>query len=197
MSPLPSIISYLESLARAESLSVNASIDARLKSSQAQRDIAWKAYITSQLGDLLVRSVNMSLSHLYLPIRQAHQLYVEHYWTFTRGALAKLMPVPQRWFVPSRLRQIHQPRLEAIGMWDAHYVEEPETSKPVTKTPQPPGVPPAQVYKKAFARERVCIYHLLLFCDPKLWIYVAIGESTHHLPAPHQPPIIAGLSPRR
>lgn len=40
-------------------------------------------------------------------------------------------------------------------MWDAHYVEEPETSKPVTKTPQPPGVPPDQVYKKAFARERL------------------------------------------
>ncbi|KAF8609984.1 hypothetical protein BDV93DRAFT_482949 [Ceratobasidium sp. AG-I] len=138
VSPLPSIISYLESLARAESLSVNASIDAKLKSSQAQRDIAWKAYITSQLGDLL-----------------AHQLYVEHFWSFTRGALAKFMPIPQRWFVPNRLRQMHQPRLKAIGMWDAHYIEEPETVKPVTTTPQPPGVPPALVYKKAFARERL------------------------------------------
>jgi sorting and assembly machinery component 37 len=82
-------------------------------------------------------------------------MFVEHYWTFTRGALAKLMPLPQRLFVPGRLRKLYQPRLEAIGMWDAHFVEEPETSKPVTQTPEKPGVAPAQVYKHAFARQRV------------------------------------------
>lgn len=82
-------------------------------------------------------------------------MFVEHYWTFTRSTLARLMPLPQRLFVPSRLRKIHQPRLEAIGMWDAHFIEEPEPFKPVVKTSEKPAVPPAQVYKHAFARERV------------------------------------------
>ncbi|KAG9106330.1 hypothetical protein FRC07_008868 [Ceratobasidium sp. 392] len=82
-------------------------------------------------------------------------MFVEHYWTFTRSALAKLMPFPQRLFVPSRLRKLHQPRLEAIGMWDAHFIEEPETSKPVVTTPERPKTAPAQFYKHAFARERI------------------------------------------
>ncbi|KAG8748329.1 hypothetical protein FRC12_013859 [Ceratobasidium sp. 428] len=137
ISPLPSIISYLDSLSRTESHSINASIDAGLKSSQLQRSTVWKTYAASQLGDLL-----------------AHQMFVEHYWTFTRSALAKLMPLPQRLFVPGRLRKLHQPRLEAIGMWDAHFIEEPETPKPMVKTPEQLKTAPAQFYKHAFARER-------------------------------------------
>ncbi|KAG9102660.1 hypothetical protein FRC06_001493 [Ceratobasidium sp. 370] len=82
-------------------------------------------------------------------------MFVEHYWTFTHSVLANLMPLPQRLFVPSRLRKLHQPRLEAIGMWDAHFIEEPEALKPVVKTPERPKAPPAQFYKHAFARERL------------------------------------------
>jgi sorting and assembly machinery component 37 len=66
------------------------------------------------------------------------------------------MPFPQKLYVPGRLRKVYQPRLEAVGMWDAHYIEEPEPAKPTTATPQKPGVPSVQVYKHAFARERVC-----------------------------------------
>ncbi|QRV85878.1 hypothetical protein RhiJN_13896 [Ceratobasidium sp. AG-Ba] len=138
ISPLPSIIAYLDSLSRSESHSINAPVDAGLKPSQAQRSTVWKAYATSQLGDLL-----------------AHQMFVEHYWTFTHGALAKLMPLPQRLYVPGRLRKMHRPRLESIGMWDAHFIEEPETLKPVIKTPEKPKVSSAQVYKHAFAKERL------------------------------------------
>ncbi|KAG8713110.1 hypothetical protein FRC11_013263 [Ceratobasidium sp. 423] len=65
------------------------------------------------------------------------------------------MPLPQRLYVPNRLRRVHQSRLEAIGMWDAHYIEEPEAPKSTTKMPQLLGVPPAQAYKHAFARERL------------------------------------------
>ncbi|KAJ1309783.1 hypothetical protein OPQ81_006548 [Rhizoctonia solani] len=138
VSPLPAIISYLESLARAEAQIADVTLDAHLKLSQAQRAVAWKAYITSELGDIL-----------------AHQLFVEHYWTFTHRLLAQLMAFPQRLYLPNRLRKVYQPRLEAIGMWDAHFVEQPETAKPTTKTTERPGVPPAQVYKHAFARERL------------------------------------------
>ncbi|KAG8709986.1 hypothetical protein FRC08_017789 [Ceratobasidium sp. 394] len=138
ISPLPSIISYLDSLSRSESHSIHAFIDAGLKSSQSQRATVWKAYAASQLGDLL-----------------AHQMFVEHYWTFTHRVLSNLMPLPQRLFVPGRLRKLHQPRLEAIGMWDAHFIEEPEAPKPVVKTPETPKAPPTQFYKHAFARERL------------------------------------------
>ncbi|CAE6437473.1 unnamed protein product [Rhizoctonia solani] len=138
VSPLPSIISYLESLARAEAQTADVTLDAKIMLSEAHRAVAWKAYITSELGDIL-----------------AHQLFVEHYWTFTYRSLAKLMAFPQRLYLPSRLRKMHQPRLEAIGMWDAHFIEEPEATKPTTKAPQQLGIPPAQTYKHAFARERL------------------------------------------
>ncbi|KAF8682133.1 Outer mitochondrial membrane transport complex protein [Rhizoctonia solani] len=138
VSPLPSIISYLDSLARVEAQAADVTLDANLTLSAAHRAVAWKSYIASELGDIL-----------------SYQLYVEHYWTFTHGALAKLMSFPQRLYVPNRLRKVHQPRLEAIGMWDAHYIEEPEPTKPTTKAPQQPGIPPVQIYKHAFARERL------------------------------------------
>ncbi|KAH7340861.1 hypothetical protein B0J17DRAFT_653085 [Rhizoctonia solani] len=138
VSPLPSIISYLESLARAEAQMADVTLDANMKLSESQRAVAWKAYITAELGEIL-----------------AHQLFVEHYWTFTHRSLAQLMPYPQRLYVPNRLRKVYQPRLEAIGMWDAHFIEEPEAPKPTTKAPQQQGVLPAQVYKHAFARERL------------------------------------------
>ncbi|CAE6449084.1 unnamed protein product [Rhizoctonia solani] len=137
VSPLPSIISYLESLARTEAQMADVTLDANLKLSEAPQAVAWKSYITSELGDIL-----------------AYQLFVEHYWTFTHRSLAKLMTFPQTLYVPNRLRKVYQPRLEAIGMWDAHYIEEPEAPKQTTKMPQLLGVPPAQAYKHAFARER-------------------------------------------
>lgn len=118
-----------------------------------------------------------SLTH-YTSHLQAHQLFVEHYWTFTRGSLAKLIPFPQRLYVPGRMRRMYQPRLEAIGMWDAHYIEEPEPPKPTTKTPEQPGIPPAQVYKHAFAQERVRLTSW--FSLPKLILHnSAIGQSTN------------------
>ncbi|EUC62223.1 Tom37 carboxy-terminal domain protein [Rhizoctonia solani AG-3 Rhs1AP] len=138
VSPLPSIIAYLESLARVEAQTADVTLDAKIKLPEAHQAVAWKAYIVSELGDIL-----------------AHQLFVEHYWTFTHRSLAKLMAFPQRLYLPSRLRKMYQPRLEAIGMWDAHFIEEPEATKPITKAPQQTGIPPAQAFKHAFAREKL------------------------------------------
>ncbi|CUA74927.1 hypothetical protein RSOLAG22IIIB_01559 [Rhizoctonia solani] len=116
----------------------DATLDGKLKLSESQRAVAWKAYITAELGDIL-----------------AHQLFVEHYWTFTRTSLAQLMAFPQKLYLPDRLRKMYQPRLETIGMWDAHFIEDIDPPKSTTKEAQQPGVPPAQVYKHAFARERL------------------------------------------
>ena len=35
----------------------------------------------------------------------------------TGPALASMLPVPQRYYVPSRIRECHRPRLEASGLW--------------------------------------------------------------------------------
>lgn len=42
----------------------------------------------------------------------------------TRPALIKLLPIPQRFYLPERIRLSYQPRLEAAELWNATGVEQ-------------------------------------------------------------------------
>ena len=76
---------------------------------KAQRT-AWRAHAASTLGDLVV-SVNLLHSRI-----QAHSFYSSaNYWKLIRPTLVKMMPVPQRYYVPNRIRELYKPRLEAVG----------------------------------------------------------------------------------
>ena len=61
---------------------------------------------------------------------QACNLYTlrHNYFEFTRPLLSSLFPIPQRYYVPNRLRLQYKPRLEAAGLWNAH-TEEAEQEK--------------------------------------------------------------------
>lgn len=78
-----------------------------------------------------------------------HQNWVE----VTHPALASMLPVPQRYYVPDRIRNLYKPRLETSGLW-SHLVNEKNieentkslSSKATLRTP---------VFTQVFEQEKV------------------------------------------
>ena len=59
---------------------------------------------------------------------QAHAYFsLSANWTrHTRHIFASVFPVPQRYYVPERIRDAYKPRLEAAELWDVIGVQEEE-----------------------------------------------------------------------
>lgn len=74
-----------------------------------------------------------------------------------RPLLASILPWPQKFYVPGRLRDMHKPRLEAATFWEE---EEEETATPqgLTKSDSASNLlsvfRPAH-FRKAFGKARV------------------------------------------
>jgi len=72
-----------------------------------------------------------------------------------------MMPIPQRYYVPNRIRELHKPRLEFVGLWPT----EPETPSEQSKLgasllgKPPPKKDPKEIAKSAFALEQVRFGH--------------------------------------
>ncbi|KAJ6597089.1 hypothetical protein DFH09DRAFT_1133656 [Mycena vulgaris] len=103
VSPLSAIIKYISSLNEAPT-----AIDAGLTSLEVSQKTAWCSHAEANLGDLA-----------------AYVLYsLPTNWAkLTHPNLAYSLPVPQRYYVPSRIRATHRPRLEAAGLWNSQPVE--------------------------------------------------------------------------
>jgi len=74
--------------------------------------------------------------------------------------LASLYPVPQRYFVPQRIRQDYYFRLSASGMTSIPFEVEGKPDEPFRKGPNPKvqkGIKKDDKIIKAFEREKVCI----------------------------------------
>ncbi|PPQ64674.1 hypothetical protein CVT26_002764 [Gymnopilus dilepis] len=102
-----SIVKYVAGL---RGTSTNADLDAHLSPSERSQRNAWFSHVESHLGDLVY-----------------HNLYVNHEnWThLTQPALATTFPVPQKYYVPQRIRNTYYPRLLASGLWREHVEEKP------------------------------------------------------------------------
>ncbi len=81
----------------------------------------------------------------------------ENWSAVTRPALVSMLPVPQCYYVPSRIRSSYKPRLEAAELWHVPEVEdEPEAPRTVLgrkKKRQPDNEP--HKFKTALEREKV------------------------------------------
>ncbi|KAL5532569.1 hypothetical protein ACEPAF_4343 [Sanghuangporus sanghuang] len=100
------------------------------------QETAWMALVSAQLGDLVACSL-FTLRH--------------NYYEFVKPALAELFPVPQRYYVPDRLRGIYKPRLEATGLWSIS-VEEAEEERRKKKGL---GLADHSIVQEAFGKEKV------------------------------------------
>jgi len=82
----------------------------------------------------------------------------DNWVNMTGPALASMFPVPQKYYVPRRIRDAHFPKLEAAGLWSAP-IEEKPTEKPFQK--DKPVVKKESLKKNStiaqtFERQKVC-----------------------------------------
>jgi len=115
------------------------SLDASLGHARKSQEVAWCAHVESNLGDVVY-----------------YNLYAHHgNWAgLTQPVLASMLPVPQCYFVPGRIRECHRSRLETAGLWL------PEVEKQDKKTfretfKSKKEKTDTHLYLQAFQRERV------------------------------------------
>ncbi|KAL5529767.1 hypothetical protein ACEPAG_5752 [Sanghuangporus baumii] len=142
----PSIVKYVEGLQRHGGTSEdNEEVDrengvadttSAVNPVKQAQETAWMALVSAQLGDLVACSL-FTLRH--------------NYYDFVRPALAELFPVPQRYYVPDRLRGMYKPRLEAAGLWSIS-VEEAEEERRKKKSL---GLAGHSIVQEAFGKEKV------------------------------------------
>ena len=69
--------------------------------------------------------------------------------------LASMLSVPQRYYVPRRIKESHRPRLAAVGLWQiASAPEEPEKHDDVRKRRREEDT--ERTVKRAFDQAKVC-----------------------------------------
>jgi sorting and assembly machinery component 37 len=169
VAPLSSIVKYVAALspvtvplvaeADGHEPAFSADVDALLSTTERARRIAWIAHVESALGDLVVRCRVLSKSHIVV-IRcfsQAHAFYCvpANYVGVMHPTLASFYNIPQSYYVPRRIRQVYQTRLEGNGLWTTS-PEEVEVEKPKRfGEKETEKDDPKQIFKNAFQRERV------------------------------------------
>jgi sorting and assembly machinery component 37 len=150
------IIKYVAGLKSPE-FSPNANLEAPLDQRTKSQNVAWCAHVESTLGDI-VASLHALLSrrHVSYSTLQYYTMYSHHgNWAGLTGlALASMFPVPQRYYVPARIRESYRPRLEAVGMWNLPDVEK-EGKKPFKENSKKTTEKNTHVFLQAFEREKV------------------------------------------
>ena len=169
VAPLSSIVKYVAALTPATVPPVtdadgsepafSADVDALLSTTERARRTAWIAHIESALGDLVVRWRPLpKLPHCgNSPFLQAHAFYCvpANYGAVMHPTLASFYNIPQSYYVPRRIRQVYQTRIEGNGLWTTS-AEESEVEKPKRfGEKETEKDDPKQTFKNAFQRERV------------------------------------------
>jgi sorting and assembly machinery component 37 len=144
----------------------------------------------------------IGFSILFSPVRyKAHTLYSldDNYLNVTLPAFASLLPVPQRYYVPGRIRESYRPRLEAAGLWRLAGEEERqelgESSSRRTGffgTRKEKVLDEKTIYKKTFERNRVGHPHDL-FGKTDSCMLPGPRESTLYFPAIRATPLRQGI----
>ncbi|KAI9511121.1 hypothetical protein F5148DRAFT_1173860 [Russula earlei] len=152
VAPLSSIVKYVAALspasvphiteADAPEPAFSADVDVLLGPSERAKRTAWIAHVESALGDLV-----------------AHAFYSvpANYAAVTHPILSSFFKPPQSYYVPRRIRQAYQARLEANSLWVTS-AEESEVEKPKPKRfgeTETEKDDPKHVFKNTFQREKV------------------------------------------
>ena len=90
----------------------------------------------SHLGDIVVGSLHFTVieTRVIDRLSKYYALYshLDNWTELTHPALVSMFPVPQRYYVPGRIRESYRPRLEVSGMWGLQAAEKNE-NKPFKK----------------------------------------------------------------
>ncbi|KAJ3544081.1 hypothetical protein NMY22_g2914 [Coprinellus aureogranulatus] len=137
----PSIVRYVAGLARPDRPTYpGADVDSFLSASSKSQKNAWLAHVEANLGNLVAT------------VLFAQE---ENWEGFTLKSLATLFPVPQKYFVPSKLRVAYQPRLDAAGLWNPLPPVEEKKKTPFEKElRQKPSID-KRAFRQTFVREKI------------------------------------------
>jgi sorting and assembly machinery component 37 len=143
ISSVPAIISFVSSLAKSTSSGAR-NLDVSLSASQRAKRIAWCSHVEANIGDLV-----------------AYLFYSsdENFWKLTNPTMASMLPIPQRYYVPGRIREMHRPRLEAAGLWK-QAASEPEIDSFGKRQKKDD---PKEEFARAFERDKVSAQAKALF----------------------------------
>ncbi|KAG1877983.1 outer mitochondrial membrane transport complex protein-domain-containing protein [Suillus subalutaceus] len=143
VSSVPAIISFVSSLAKSTSSGAR-DLNASLSAPQRAKRTAWCSHVEANIGDLVAYSF-YSLD--------------DNFWKLTNPTMAFMLPIPQRYYVPGRIREMHRPRLEAAGLWTqaASETEKDSFGKRQKKDD------PKDEYARAFERDKVSAQAKALF----------------------------------
>ena len=102
---------------------------------------------------------------------QNHMLFsLQENWSgVTAPALVSMLPIPQRYYVPSRIRTSHKARLEAVELWHVPEVEEEdeEPRKVFGKRKKTRPVNEPHKFKTFLEREKVLHQTSALGCNDR------------------------------
>ncbi|KDQ33461.1 hypothetical protein PLEOSDRAFT_20363 [Pleurotus ostreatus PC15] len=139
VSTFPSIVKYVSKLKKVDGVNIP-DLDSVLSPMERATSVAWISHVSTNMGDIV-----------------AHMFYsLEDNWTKTlRPHLAAMQPIPQRYYLPDRIRASYRPRLEAAGLWNLPGIEQQEKKpfeKPKAKV-EPENL--KEKYVRVFERQKV------------------------------------------
>ncbi|KAK2466795.1 hypothetical protein APHAL10511_001053 [Amanita phalloides] len=138
---LPSIVKYVSGLERRKGDAfANTDLDRHMSNSQKSQRIAWSAHATAHLGDLVY-----------------YMLYSQplNWENMTFKAWRSLFPLPQRYYIPTRIRELYRPRLEASGLWSLPEVEKEPKKSFHHISPEEEKAANTGVFQQTFEKEKV------------------------------------------
>ncbi|KAI6132148.1 hypothetical protein EDD16DRAFT_1534807 [Pisolithus croceorrhizus] len=137
--------SFVTSLSRARASGVR-NIDASLSASQRAQSIAWWSHVEAKPRRSRHASFSIVQSHMFFGVDA-------NFWGLTRPTLTSLMPIPQRYYVPGRIRESYRRRLETSGLWRSPATEQ-EHKSPFAKNEKERD-DHTSTFTRAFEREKV------------------------------------------
>ncbi|KAG6918117.1 hypothetical protein DXG01_016305 [Tephrocybe rancida] len=138
VSSLGSIIKYVAGLKVADATRSSFNLDLSLSGTEKSQTTAWCAHVESNLGDIVSYVLYSNQSN----------------WAkLTHPTLASMYPLPQRYYVPGRIREMYRPRLETAGLWDLPTKEEEKKTLKEAKIKQKDQN--TKTFQETFGREKV------------------------------------------
>ncbi|KAL1741320.1 hypothetical protein HDZ31DRAFT_45690 [Schizophyllum fasciatum] len=129
VSTLPSILDHVSAERDLNAL-------AGLSATERAQLVAWSAHAQLNLGDLV--------SHVFFSVNK-------NWNKLTHPALASRLPIPQRYYMPGRIRELHRPRLTTAGLWNPG--ADDGERRPLKEAIKPRPSQSAS-YARAFEREK-------------------------------------------
>ena len=138
-------------------------LDVSLSPTEKSQRVAWASHVESHFGNLVVSRSTLSTVYRILKRFQYHTFYscLNNWEKVVRPALVEIYGVPQRYYVPERIRASFKPRLESASLWTLPHPE-PEKKSFKDKKAGTLRKQVKEAYNQTLEKEKVLILWIRL-----------------------------------